>query len=341
MDRCESTGSGRQHACCRTASEVARTGSRPCPASLWVRRSTPPCSTTPRCTVGHDTPCAAATSDWSRPSSTATASAARSLVVVRIPAGTCATCSVNDCRAQSRVRHRQRRLRHCTATCPPPHGRSCGRVSTQSFPDVDSVGHAGQRAAPGGRRWPTARSSPRTARARHAPPATRPGPTDTTHHRYGQPRSAALLSLLQNTARIKESRAAHVLARRTGQSLRLPARSKSHQHCDTNRGKPGRPTQAPCRHPRYRAAHRHRRAPPRVRIDLSRVEFLSVSAARALTVDTDVYRERGGRSNGAPPNPHLGKVLRMLRRGSRDQISSSVNGEHRNPCVGRQTAARR
>jgi hypothetical protein len=61
----------------------------------------------------------------------------------------CATCSVNDCRAQSRVRHRQRRLRHCTATCPPPHGRSCGRVSTQSFPDVDSVGHAGQRAAPG------------------------------------------------------------------------------------------------------------------------------------------------------------------------------------------------
>jgi hypothetical protein len=50
--------------------------------------STAPRATTARCTVGHDTPCAAATSDWSRPSSTATASAARSRVVVRIPAGT-------------------------------------------------------------------------------------------------------------------------------------------------------------------------------------------------------------------------------------------------------------
>jgi hypothetical protein len=50
--------------------------------------STAPRATTARCTVGHDTPCAAATSDWSRPSSTATASATRSRVVVRIPAGT-------------------------------------------------------------------------------------------------------------------------------------------------------------------------------------------------------------------------------------------------------------
>ena len=64
---------------------------------------------------------------------------------------------------------------------------------------------------------------PERARARHAPPPTRPGPTDTTHHRYGQPRSVALLSLLQNTARIKESRAALVQARRTGPNLRLPA----------------------------------------------------------------------------------------------------------------------
>src|SRR5215210_5593518 len=70
-------------------------------------------TTTARCTVGHDTPCAAATSDWSRPSSTATASAIRSLVVVRIPAGTCAICSVNVCTGQTVVRHRQRRLRHC------------------------------------------------------------------------------------------------------------------------------------------------------------------------------------------------------------------------------------
>ena len=36
------------------------------------------------------------------------------------------------------VRHRQRRLRHCTAANSPPHGRSRGRVSTQSLPDVDT-----------------------------------------------------------------------------------------------------------------------------------------------------------------------------------------------------------
>jgi hypothetical protein len=111
--------------------------------------STAPCTTTARCTVGHETPCAAATSDWSRPSCTATASAVRSRVVVRIPAGTWATCSVNVARAQSTVRHRQRRLRHCTAICPPPLGRSCGRVSTQSFPEVDTTLHTGQRAASG------------------------------------------------------------------------------------------------------------------------------------------------------------------------------------------------
>ena len=81
--------------------------------------STAPRATTARCTVGHDTRCAAATSDWSRPSSTATASAARSRVVVRIPAGTWATCSVNVCRAHAAVRHRQRRLRHCTCANSP------------------------------------------------------------------------------------------------------------------------------------------------------------------------------------------------------------------------------
>jgi hypothetical protein len=105
--------------------------------------------TTARCTIGHDTPCAAATSDWSRPSSTATASAVLSRVVVRIPAGTWATCSVNLCCGQSSVWHRQRRLRHCTYANSPPHGRSRGRVSTQSLPDVDTARHTGQRAASG------------------------------------------------------------------------------------------------------------------------------------------------------------------------------------------------
>jgi hypothetical protein len=109
----------------------------------------PAWTTTARCTVGHDTACAEATSDWSRPSSTATASATRSLVVVRIPAGTCATCSVNVGCGQTVVRQRQRRLRHCTANCPPPHGRSCGRVSTQSLPEVERTRQAGQRAASG------------------------------------------------------------------------------------------------------------------------------------------------------------------------------------------------
>ena len=111
--------------------------------------STAPRATTARCTVGHDTPCAEATSDWSRPSSTATASAARSRVVVRIPAGTWTTCSVNDPRGQTSARHRQRRLRHCTTANSPPHGRSCGRVSTQSLPEVDIDRQSGHRAASG------------------------------------------------------------------------------------------------------------------------------------------------------------------------------------------------
>ncbi len=111
--------------------------------------SATPRATTARCTVGHDTPCAAATSDWSRPSSTAPASAARSRVVVRIPAGTWATCSVNDARGHPSLRQRQRRLRHNTCASSPPQGSSRGRVSTQSFPEVDTAPHAGQRAASG------------------------------------------------------------------------------------------------------------------------------------------------------------------------------------------------
>jgi hypothetical protein len=111
--------------------------------------STAPYTTTARCTVGHDTRCAAATSDWSRPSSTATASAVRNRIVVRIPAGTWATCSVNVCRAQPAARHRQRRLRHCTSANSHPQGRSRGRVNTQSLPDVDTDPHTGQRAASG------------------------------------------------------------------------------------------------------------------------------------------------------------------------------------------------
>jgi hypothetical protein len=66
-----------------------------------------------------------------------------------------------------------------------------------------------------GHRSPAARSSPRPRTARHPPPPARQVPTDTTHHRYGQPRPVALLSLLLNTARIKTSRATHVQARRT------------------------------------------------------------------------------------------------------------------------------
>jgi len=119
------------------------------PSGCGSTSSTAPRATTARCTVGHDTPCAAATSDWSRPSSTATASATRSRVVVRIPAGTWATCSVNDCRGHVPTRQRQRRLRHCTIANSPPHGRSRGRVNTQPLPEVDTTAHAGHRAASG------------------------------------------------------------------------------------------------------------------------------------------------------------------------------------------------
>jgi hypothetical protein len=37
-------------------------------------------------------------------------------------------------------------LRHCTSANSPPHGRSRGRVNTESLPDVDSDPQTGQRA---------------------------------------------------------------------------------------------------------------------------------------------------------------------------------------------------
>ncbi len=61
----------------------------------------------------------------------------RRRVVVGIPAGTCPTCSVNVCWGQSTVRHRQRRLRHSNTTGQPPQARSLGRVHTHSLGDVE------------------------------------------------------------------------------------------------------------------------------------------------------------------------------------------------------------
>ena len=43
---------------------------------------------------------------------------------------------------------------------------------------------------------------------------------------HEDPRLVALLSLLQNTARIKESRTALIQARRTGSNLRLPGQGR-------------------------------------------------------------------------------------------------------------------
>ena len=60
---------------------------------------------------------------------------------------TWATCSVNVCRGHVSTRQRQRRSRHCTCAISPPHGRSRGRLSTHSFPDVDLTAHVGHRAA--------------------------------------------------------------------------------------------------------------------------------------------------------------------------------------------------
>ena len=60
---------------------------------------------------------------------------------------TWATCSVNVCRGHVSTRQRQRRSRHCTCAISPPDGRSRGRLSTHSFPDVDLTAHVGQRAA--------------------------------------------------------------------------------------------------------------------------------------------------------------------------------------------------
>jgi hypothetical protein len=136
------------------------------------------------------------------------------------------TCSVNVCRSQTSVRHRQRRLRHNTTANSPPDGRSCGRVSTQSLPDVETDPHAGHLAASGSS-VTSCTILTRVRCARHAPPPDPRVPTSTTHHRYGRPRPVALLSLLLNTARIKEPRAANAQARRTDQPQVARSRSKS------------------------------------------------------------------------------------------------------------------
>ena len=64
----------------------------------------------------------------------------RSRIVVRARAGS----SVKLARAHGSVRQRQRRLRHCNSTAVPPTGRSRGRVSVHSLPDVDSCQQSGQ-----------------------------------------------------------------------------------------------------------------------------------------------------------------------------------------------------
>ncbi len=165
--------------------------------------STAPWATTARCTVGHDTECAAATSDWSRPSSTAHATPGRparerlqwtdrSRSDTATPV--CATATTPTVANREIARAGQRPLLRRGRHHPTPGHRAASGVIGDQLHDPDP--------------------QPGKHDTLHRQP-TRPVPTDTTHHRYGQPRRVALLSLLQNTARIKESRAALVQARRT------------------------------------------------------------------------------------------------------------------------------
>lgn len=54
-----------------------------------------------------------------------------------------------------------------------------------------------------------------------------------------------------------------------------------------------------------------------LRVDLSRVTFLSVSAGRALASDTAEFRGRGGRVEVHGASPHIARVLQLLARGPR------------------------
>ena len=135
MDRCAATGSGPEHHYRREATVADRTGSRPYPAPSWVGARRAP--------VARSRPAHVA------PSATARARPSRSRVVVRIPAGTCPTRSVNVCCGPSCVRHRQRRLRHCIATAIPPQGDPLGGSNTHSLADVETSRQPGHRAASG------------------------------------------------------------------------------------------------------------------------------------------------------------------------------------------------
>ncbi len=124
-----------------------------------------------------------------RPSSTARARLSRNRVVVRIPAGTCTTASVNVCCVHYSARHRQRRLRHCNATAVPPQGQVLG---------------AGQHPfLARGRHHPTARTPGRvwiTGHQLHNLDPTR-GENDTLHRQPIQSQQHVATSLRSTTAR--------------------------------------------------------------------------------------------------------------------------------------------
>ena len=118
---------------------------------------------------------------------------------------------------------RQHRLRHCTTANPPLHGRSRGRVSAQSFPEVDIDRHTGQRAASGSLVTSCTIFTPEhDEHSRSTAKPSRPNKHDASS--LPSPRPAALLSLLQDTAGIKELRATLVQARRTGPTSGWPVK---------------------------------------------------------------------------------------------------------------------
>lgn len=126
-----------------------------------------------RCAVGHDTRCAAATSDTDRAASPiADPIWARNRRVVRARGGTSGIDSVNDPTSQDACWHLHRVLHQRNRIPFSPYGMSFGAVAVRSFTDLETTPHDGHVAAPASAVTTCTIRVP-SASARHEHPPTR------------------------------------------------------------------------------------------------------------------------------------------------------------------------
>ncbi len=162
--------------------------------------------------VGHDTgETSTPTSPWSRPSVTASATAARSPRWCPSPPAPLRPPR-DEPRPHASVRHHQRRLRHNTIGAPPQAGPATGYTPTPCPTSRPTRSPATGRVRANGDQ-PHHPHPHRTQRdTLHAQPRQRQQRRRIRHYRVPRPRG--LLPLLQNTARIRRPRATSPQARR-------------------------------------------------------------------------------------------------------------------------------